>query len=143
MVRVGRATSVDPGEAERYLRVGHALHGTARDLAALAEPKYGNALAIVAVHAVIAHADALTVAFGGVKSAEGDHTRVVPLLQHVLRQRIGAAEVRRVRSVLTAKSDVSYSGRYYTLDAALSILRDADEFIEWARTMYEQRPRPF
>ena len=65
MAKLGKTMRVDRSRVSGYLSVGRALHGTARDLAELAESRYGNGMAIVAIHAAIAYTDALTVAYGG------------------------------------------------------------------------------
>lgn len=116
------------------------LHGTARDLLELGEARYGNGLAIVAIHAVIAYTDALTVAYGGLESIDGDHARAEELLAEVLGPRLPAAERRRLHAILNAKSHVSYSGADYTLADARKVLARVDAFVEWAGTAYELRP---
>lgn len=101
---------------------------------------YGNAIGVIAVHAAIAFNDALTIAFGEVKSTEGDHRRAADVLDEVLGPRAAANEVARLRSVLALKDRISYGGTYYRLDEARRILRDVQAFGRWARRLYEQRP---
>lgn len=141
MVKLGATTRVGREQAARYVMVGEALHRTARDLAELAEPKYGNGLAIVAIHAAIAYTDALTIAFREIKSTDGDHARAADVLLNALGSRAADAQLRRLRAILNAKSHISYSGSYYTIEDARGILEKAGEFIAWAKTVYEQRPR--
>ncbi len=73
MVTRGSRKEVDRGQAEKYRRVGAALLESARTLEELAteSDSYGNAIAVVALHACIAYNDA----WKGVQSTEGDHTR--------------------------------------------------------------------
>ncbi len=140
MVKLGKTTQVDRHQALKYIAVGEALHRTAQDLAELAEPRYGNGMAIVAIHAAIAYTDALTIAFRGIKSTNGDHTRAAAVLQHALGHRADEAQVRRLRAILNAKSHASYSGSYYTIENARAILERTNEFIAWAKAVYEERP---
>ena len=62
--------------------IGRALLETATALDVIGEPRYGNGLAIIAVHAAIACTDALTIASGQVKSVDGDHTRAAEVRVH-------------------------------------------------------------
>jgi hypothetical protein len=62
MVKLGQTKSEDRSRAVKYQSVGRALLRTAEDLATMAEAKFGNGLAIIAIHAAIAYTDALTVA---------------------------------------------------------------------------------
>jgi len=140
MAKLGKTMRVDRSRVSGYLSVGRAPHGTARDLAELAESRYGNGMAIVAIHAAIAYTDALTVAYGGVKSTDGDHARAEELLSEVLGPRLPVAERRRRHAILNAKSHVSYSGAYYTLSDARKVLEKVDAFVAWAVAVDESRP---
>lgn len=141
MVRLGSTSTEDPSRAVKYLGLGRSLHRNAKELDVISETKYGNGLAIIAIHAAIAYTDALTIAFRGIKSQDGDHVRAADVLAHALGQRGEyAAQVRRLRGILQAKSDVSYSGEYYTLEEGKRILRETTAFIEWAEDMLSNRP---
>jgi hypothetical protein len=140
MVKVGTTKSEDPSRAGRYFLVAQGLRNTARDLSTMAEPKYGNGLAIVAIHAAIAYTDALTVAYGAFKSTDGDHTRAADALRRALGYRADAGQVRRLSGILDAKSHASYSGNYYTLADGQGILADLELFAGWAEEMYRNRP---
>lgn len=139
-MKLGKTIQVDRSQAVKHLAVGQALHETARDLSELAEPRYGNGMAIISIHAAIAYTDALTIAFRGIKSADGDHARAADLLKHALGSRAVETHVRRLRAILNAKSNVSYSGAYYTLEEARSIYQKTGDFIGWAAEMYAERP---
>ncbi|HET6762349.1 MAG TPA: hypothetical protein VFH27_01725, partial [Longimicrobiaceae bacterium] len=128
MVRVGGTKNEHPSRAGGYFRVAQGLRNTAGDLSEMGEAKYGNGLAIVAIHCAIAYTDALTVAYGGFKSTDGDHARASEALQRALGHRADPAQVRRLASVLDAKSHASYSGRYYTLADGEQIFRKVEEF---------------
>lgn len=141
MVRLGSTASEDPSRAAKYQAIGRSLHKNTEELEAISESRYGNGLAIIAIHAAIAYTDALTIAYRGIKSQDGDHTRAADVLAHALGQnRSYAGQVNRLRSILQAKSNASYSGHYYTLDDGKRIVREATEFIRWAEDMLASRP---
>jgi hypothetical protein len=144
MVTRGSRKEVDRGQAEKYRRVGAALLQSAQTLAELASESdsYGNAIAVVAVavHACIAYNDALSIAWKGVKSTEGDHTRAPDTLLFALSHRAPPERVRQLRMVLGKKDQVSYQGSYYRVSEATRLLEDAAGFCAWAEEMYDQRP---
>jgi hypothetical protein len=142
MAGPSRQKRIDRGQAAKYLRVGESLLTSAEALAEIAvdgDP-YGNAIGVIATHAAIAFNDALTIAYRGVKSTEGDHRRAADVLQQALGPRAPADQLTRLRSVLGLKDRISYSGTYYRLEEALRILGDVREFGRWARETYAQRP---
>jgi hypothetical protein len=141
MVKLGNTTTEDPSRAVRYLSIGRALHQNSKELEAISDSRYGNGLAIISIHAAIAYADALAVAYRGIKSREGDHARAADVLAHVLgHRREHERQVTRLRGILQAKSDASYSGRYYTLDEGRRIVHETSEFVRWAEEMFTVRP---
>lgn len=115
---------------------------SASDLAELAadEDSYGNAIAIVAIHAAIAYADALSIRFGGFKSIEGDHVRAVDALKEALGDRADATAIRRLQRVLAQKDQVSYQGTHYTVADAKRLTAQAQEFATWAEELLRYRP---
>jgi hypothetical protein len=143
MVKLGSTTTEDPSRAAKYLSIGRSLHRNAQELEAISETRYGNGLAIIAIHAAIACTDALTITYRGIKSQDGDHARAADLLAHVLgRKREHSPHLSRLRRILQAKSDASYSGQYYTLDDGKRIVRETTEFIRWAEDMLASAVRP-
>jgi hypothetical protein len=142
MVTRGSRKEVDRSQADKYRRVGEALLESAQTLADLATESdgYGNAIAVVAVHACIAYNDALSIAWKGVKSTEGDHTRAPDTLLFALSHQVPAERVRQLRTVVAKKDHVSYQGTYYRIDQATRLLGEAAEFCAWAEEMFERRP---
>jgi hypothetical protein len=142
MVARGNRKDVDKAQAEKYRRVGAALLQSARVLAELATDadSFGNAIAIVAVHACIAYNDALSIAWRGVKSTEGDHVRAADTLVFALGHLAAAEQVRQLRSVLSRKDQVSYQGGYYRVSEAAHLLEQAAAFCAWAEDLYDRRP---
>lgn len=140
MVRVGQSKNEDRTRYAKYAAVGRALLTTAEGLDAIEDAKYGNGLAIVAIHACIAYTDALTVAYREMKSTDGDHVRAADLLLHALGHRAAPEQVTRLKAILHAKSHASYSGTYYTIDDGRRLLGDARSYIRWAEQMLAGRP---
>ncbi|HEX2189423.1 MAG TPA: hypothetical protein VHG51_11020 [Longimicrobiaceae bacterium] len=122
--------------------MGAALLKSAADLLEVADERstYGNAVAIIAIHATIAYCDALTIGYGGVKSGEGEHLRAVEVLNDVLGTRAEAEALRALTRVLQKKDAVSYQGEYYGLDEARLLLDRARWFAAWAEVLLA---RPF
>lgn len=142
MVSRGSRKDVDRSQAEKYRRVGASLLESARALTALAseDGRYGNAIGVIAVHACIAYNDALTIAFRGLKSTEGDHTRAADTLLHAMGSRVPPDRVRQIRSILAMKDRVSYGGNYYTVTDAGRLVDLAEGFCGWAEVAFDQRP---
>jgi hypothetical protein len=140
MVRLGKTKHEDRGRAAKYQAVGRALLGTAGDLALMGEGKYGNGLAIIAIHAAVAYTDALTVAYREIKSTDGEHLRAAEVLVHALGSAAHPQQVSRLLGILDAKSHASYSGNYYTLEDGREILRELERYVEWAEERLASRP---
>lgn len=142
MVERGRRKRLDPSLAAKYHRVALALGNSARDLCSVAEDGdlYGNAIAIVAIHPAIAHADALSIAYGGFKSTEGDHDGAGDTLVAALGSRAEAGQIKVLRSIIAEKDAVSYQGVYYSVGEARAVVQSLTRFAEWAEEMYRQRP---
>lgn len=139
MVSIGKSKREERTRAARYHAIGEALLKAANDLAALADSRYGNALAILAIHAAIAFTDALTVTHRELKSTDGDHTRAADLLVHAMGHKADAGQVRRLRGILNAKSSASYSGNFYTLADGLRVLMETRIYAEWSAEMMQER----
>jgi hypothetical protein len=140
MAKLGRTKEEDRSRAIKYETVGRALLRTARDLDVMGEAKYGNGLAIVAIHSAIAYADALTVAYRGIKSTDGEHLRAVEALVYALGPLSDSREANRLRAILDAKSHASYGGNFYTLQDGREILLELERFAAWAEDLLVSRP---
>lgn len=141
MVTRGRRKRVDRFQAGKYRNVGAALLESARALATIAEAddRYGNAIA-VAIHAAIAFNDAVTIAYGEIKSTDGDHERAADALVEALGARVPRERVEQLRAVVKKKDSASYQGEYYPVADAVLVLARAEAFAAWAEQMYRQRP---
>ncbi len=142
MVKPGRRKNIDRAQAIRYRTVGQSLLKSAQALAAIAEPgdPFGNALGIIGIHAAIAYSDALSVAYGGIRSAAGDHGLAVDSFQEALGPAAEPRILRDLTAILAEKDHISYQGEYYTVGEAQRLLRRIERFCTWADTMYDRRP---
>jgi hypothetical protein len=141
MVKQGRRKTVDRHQAAKYRTVASALLRSAQDLGELAaeDARYGNAIAVIAIHAAIADNDSLTIAYAGFKSTEGEHEKAPEALIAALRNP-PPDSVQLLRAVVKKKDAVSYQGEYQTMRDAASILRRAEQFCAWAEEIYQNRP---
>jgi hypothetical protein len=131
-----RRKSVDRSEAEKYLLVGQSLRRSAADLNALGEAAYGNALGILCIHAAIAFSDALSIWAKGMKST-GYHSDAAGLLVELFPQDSGTrGAIRSLRTLLSSKDSIEYSGRFYQLEEARNLFRHLQKFSVWAEKKY-------
>ncbi len=137
----GRRRRMDPSASGKYRRVGEVLPGSARDLLHLSEEgdTYGNAVAIPAIHAAIAYADSICIAFGEFKSTEGDHQGAVKAVKEAVGPAADAGAIRALGIILSEKDQVSYQGNYYTLEDAAAVVRRLETFVAWAEQVLARR----
>jgi len=145
MVSGGQRKRTDRYQAQKYHMVARSLLGGASVLMELASEgdSYGNAIAVLAIHAAIAYNDALTISYGEVKSTDGQHTRAADLLTEVLKghgTREVSSRANQLRAILGSKDRVSYTGTFYRLEDAAILLNEVVEFATWADAMYQRRP---
>lgn len=142
MVTRGSRKEVDRHQAEKYRRVGASLLESARALGTLAadDTRYGNAIGVIAIHACIAYNDALTIAYRGIKSTEGDHARAADTLAFAMGSRVPPDRVRQLRAILVTKDRISYGGNYFPTREAIRLLAGAAAFCEWAESALDVRP---
>ena len=131
-MKLGRTKEEERSRAVKYRAIGRALVETAGALDLIADAKYGNGLAIISVHAAIAYTDALTVAFRGVKSVDGDHVRAADVLEFALGPQVDASQVKLLRRILDEKSEASYGANLYSLDEGRRLLRRVEMYAAWA-----------
>ncbi len=142
VVRRTNRKRVDPAQSGRYRDVARALLGGATVLDTLGDDadSYGSSLALLAVHAAIAYSDALSIAYGGVKSTDGDHDAVVPTLQAALRQDVSEAALKDLRTVLQEKDAIAYQGEAYSMQDGREIFARTQAYCVWAEAAYQRRP---
>ena len=140
MTRNLKTKRVDASQAGTYLQKARGFRADAEAMAALAGEFSGNGLAVLCVHAAIAYGDALTVRARGVKSASGEHTDAVDVLESAVRIHGEAdrAAVKALRYVLQRKDEVSYMANLVRADDAARVLERLLEFADWAERRSEQ-----
>lgn len=141
MVRRTTTRRVDRSNATKYAETGSVFLGSARALSDVADEgaSYGNAIGLLAIHAVISFTDALSIAYGERKSAD-EHTKAADTLRAILGNRLPDNRVKQLRKILADKDVVSYQGTYYTLEEGRRLLNVAASFCAWAEGLLEVRP---
>jgi hypothetical protein len=142
VIRHSRARQVDRLSAGTYRQAGRAFLEAAEALSAVADDDetYGNAIGLLSIHAAIAYADTVSIAYGERKSTAGDHEQAAIVLRRVLAARLPGNMDSLLLSLIKAKDGVAYQGRYYPLQEGRDLLDKATKFASWADQMYQQRP---
>ncbi len=107
MAAARKARSVSPGGAGNYLKKAEEFAASMEEN--LDEERW-NAAALSAVHAAISAGDAMLAAFVGIRSAEQDHRRIVPLLSDHL-GKDGGRMANHVQRVVARKNLFEYEER--------------------------------
>ena len=141
MVKRTRSKRIDRSQASRYAEAGRVFLESARTLSDIADDTspYGNAIALLSIHAAISYTDALTIAFAEQKSAD-QHVKAVDNLRAALGSRVDDAQAKILRQILQPKDTVSYQGTFYGLKDGRALLKKAEGFCRWAKDTYEARP---
>ena len=141
MVKRGASKRVDRSHAPQYAETGRVFLESAQALSDVADDgaPYGNAVALLAIHAAISYGDTLTIAFGQLKSAD-EHMKAADALRSVLGTRLPAEQLKSFRAVLQEKDAVSYQGTYYTLADGRKLLERSRSFCAWALEVFQTRP---
>ena len=99
------------------------------------EDKSLDSAGLLAVHAVISGADAVTGYHGRCRSTSPDHRDTVRILEEVVPQDIkGRAEqIHRFRRIVGKKNLVAYEGCRLSVKEASHLLSQAERFLAWVR----------
>lgn len=141
MVKRTNARRVGKHEALGYAETGRIFLESARALSEIADEStpYGNAIGLLSIHATISYADASTIAFGEKKSAD-EHRRAVDTLRSVMGSKLDELAAKAFRQVLQQKDTFSYQGEFYSIEDGRKLLKQAELFCKWARSVFETRP---
>jgi len=131
MARTDRAKRTVPARAESCAEVGRRLLHAARAITEQGDARHASALAILAVHSVIAYADAVAIHSGGKRSTSADHAAVLSLLRDVLGNRLTDKIAKEIQRVITEKDKFEYQGYVATMPEARSILDRAERVGAW------------
>lgn len=141
MTRADRAKRVDPASAERYAEVGRRLVHAGRTMVDHADRQHASAVAILAVHAVIAYVDAVTIHVGGRKSTSSDHSAVSKLLRETLGNRLPETQAKLIARVVSEKDQFEYQGYVATWAEASGMLQRAERVGAWVEEVLTTLPR--
>lgn len=141
MTRTDRAKRVDPASAESYAEVARRLVHAGRTIVDHSDRRHASAVAILAVHAVIAYADAVTIHVSGRKSTSSDHSAVGKLLRETLGKRLPDAQAKLIARVISAKDQFEYQGYVATWAEASGLLQRAERVGAWVEEVLATLPR--
>lgn len=141
MARTDRAKRTDPARADSYAEVGRRLLHAARAITEQGDERHASALAILAVHATIAYADAVAIHSGGRRSTASEHTAVLTLLRDVLGNRLTAGIAKDMQRVIAEKDKFEYQGYVADLAEARMLLDRAERTAAWCEQWMNTTPR--
>jgi hypothetical protein len=131
---------VDPARADRYAEVGRRLLLAGRAIAEGGDTRHASALAILAVHAGVAYADAVCILRGGRKSVSADHAAALRLLRAILGSRLPDAMARTLQRLVAEKERFEYQGMVATPREATAAFEAAERFGAWAENVLAGAP---
>ena len=135
MTRTDRTRRVDPARADSYAEVGRRLLLAGRAILDGGDSRHASGLAILAVHAGIAYADAVCILRGGRKSASADHAAALRLLRAILGTRLPDGMARALQRLIAAKDRFEYEGMLVTMRDAAAAFEAAERFGAWAENV--------
>ena len=141
MVRTDRAKRTDPARADSYAEVGRRLLHAARAITEQGDARHASALAILAVHRAIAHADAVAIHSGGKRSTAAEHVAVLALLREVLGNRLPDRIAKELQRVIAEKDKSEYQGYVATLGEPRALLDRAERIGAWCEEWLSLTPR--
>lgn len=141
MTRTDRTKRIDPVRADDYAEVGRRLVHAGRTMTEHGDRRHASAVAILAIHAVIAYVDAVTIHVGGRKSTSADHAAATQLLRDMLGNRLPAAQGTLLARVLAAKDQFEYQGHVAGWGEATGLLERAERVGTWADEVLATIPR--
>ena len=141
MAKSDRAKRTDPARADSYAEVGRRLLHAARAITEQGDARHASALAILAVHSVIAYADAVVIHSGGKRSTSADHTAVLALLRDVLGNRLPEKVAKDVQRVVAEKDKFEYQGYVASMSEARTLLDRAERIGAWCEEWLNVSPR--
>lgn len=135
MTNQGPRRVATDGEATGRLAQAREFHESARSLVTLAQNRSYNGAITLMVTAVIAYADAITASRKGVVNRK-DHQAASRLLREVLGSSLPDRHEKFFRRILGRKDEVGYGARSTSLDEAVRLLAELDEFGAWAEAHF-------
>jgi hypothetical protein len=132
MTRTGGTKTVDATFSPTRLQIAKAFHAAAASLATSGEDaRIGNPAVSLIVSAAIAYGDALSARFAGVVS-RAEHGVAAKILRDALGKRLPIAQERAFKRIVDQKTIAQYGSRVVPSTEARALLRDLDNFGQWA-----------
>ena len=129
MTRVRETEAVPKAEAAQYLAKAEEFQRGARRLL---EAGDRNAAGVLAIHAGITAADAITIQFLGLRSAGQRHLDVLALISQTSHPRKAALQ-RQLNELLGEKKSVEYEGRLISVGDAEKMVLLSARIVEAAK----------
>ncbi len=127
MVRTDRVKRTDPARTGSHAEVGRRLLYAARAIPEQGDARHASALPILAVHRVIAHADAVAIHSGGTRSTAAEHAAVLALRRDVLGSSLTDRVAKEIQRVIAEQDKLEYQSYVATLTEARALL-DREEW---------------
>jgi HEPN domain-containing protein len=127
-----RTARVSKSEARAYLqKAGEYLTEAESAL----ENNSLDSAGLLAIHAVISGADAVTGCHGRCRSTSPDHRDTVRILEEVVPQDIKERrkQIDRFRRIIGKKNIVAYEGRRLSAKEAAYLVEQSERFLNWVR----------
>lgn len=114
-----------------YLKKAEEFYGAAKGEY---EKQNWNSCVLNAIHCAISAADALTVAFKGLRHVGERHTEVVNLLQSIeMDQQVLKSKTRQLLALLDVKNSTEYEEKLTSENGANVALKNAERFFLWVK----------
>ena len=112
-----------------YLKKANEFYDTAKNEF---ERKNWNSCVLNAIHCAICAADALTIAFKGIRHAGERHEDVVKLFQELdMDTKVLKDKTKQLLALLDVKNSTEYEEKLTTENGASIALENAERFFEW------------
>lgn len=131
MTNQGPRKTVDVTHSAARLLQAREFHESARSLVTLGQNKSYNGAVTLMITASIAYADAVTAKVKGIVNKQ-DHQNAPKLLREALGNRLPDKQEKSFRKLLGRKDEVNYGARSTTLEEAVRLMAELDDFAVWA-----------
>lgn len=129
MTRKRETVAVPKAEARPFLQKAVEFHRSSERALAAGDR---NAAGVLAIHAGISAADAITVHSLGLRSASQRHADVIGLLSQTAHPRKGTVQ-RQLNELLSEKTSVEYEGRMVSVGDSERMVKLAARLVDAAR----------
>jgi HEPN domain-containing protein len=131
-----KTAQIDKVEYLKYWYKAQEFFGVAEDC--LINNKW-NAAALSAIHSAISANDAVLVFFHGVKSTSSKHGDAIRLLGTLSQHEKTKENALRLQRLISSKHLVEYESRLFTQKEAENLHKQAQRFLEWAKSILPKK----